>query len=269
MIGNTRQWTIAAYKAAIAGLLGGNLISCSLLRRPRSTVEYWQACLFLWRMVANKGLPLVQLHELLPIDEAMDVTILSTSGHFVQWEPSFAKDVMYLSLICRALKPKVVFEIGTLYGYTALLFALNTDEKAKICTLDLPAEAKFALPATISDVTTRIAHHEAKRLAFHGHPLERKISVLTGDSACFDYSPWKQKVDIFFIDGSHSYEYVRSDTEHAFACCHPGSVILWHDYGRWGVNGVSRYLHELSKQYPQIARLPGSSLAILRVPEEK
>jgi hypothetical protein len=269
MVGNIRQWTIAGYKAALSGVLGGNLISGTLLGQPRRTVEYWQTCLFLWRIAARKGLPLVQLHELLPLDEAIDVTVLPTSGHFVQWEPSFAKDVMYLSLVCKALKPKVVFEIGTLYGYTALLFALNTGQDAKIYTLDLPADASFALPATISDVTTRIAHHEVKQLAFQGHPLEQKISVLTGDSACFDYSPWRDGVDIFFIDGSHSYEYVRSDTEHAFACCHPGSVILWHDYGRWGVNGVSTYLHELSQKYPQLARLPGSSLAILRVPEVK
>jgi hypothetical protein len=42
-------------------------------------------------------------------------------------------------------------------------------------------------------------------------------------------------------------------------------VIVWHDYGRWGVNGVSKYLHEVSRQYPQLCRLPGSSLAVLHL----
>jgi len=44
-----------------------------------------------------------------------------------------------------------------------------------------------------------------------------------------------------------------------------GEVIVWHDYGRWGVNGVSRWLHELARTGKDICRLPGSSLAILRV----
>jgi len=35
---------------------------------------------------------------------------------------------------------------------------------------------------------------------------------------------------------------------------------VWHDYGRMGVNGVSKWLHELSKS-KKIYSVPGSSLA--------
>ena len=133
---------------------------------------------------------------------------------------------MYLSLICRAIHAKQVFEIGTLYGYTAFLLALNTSESARIFTLDIPADAGLALNATISDVATRIANYKANQLIFQGSPVEGKITVLKGDSANFDFSRWYGQIDVFFIDGSHSYEYVKSDTEHALKCCHSGSVIL-------------------------------------------
>jgi predicted O-methyltransferase YrrM len=266
MFGTAKQWAIAAYKAAMSGIVGGNLASLSFLRHPRSMVAYWQHCMFTWQLASGNGLPQVQLHDLLPVEEITDVTILPTSGNFIPWDSSFAKDAMYLSLICRAIHAKQVFEIGTLYGYTAFLLALNTSESARIFTLDIPADAGLALNATISDVATRIANYKANQLIFQGSPVEGKITVLKGDSANFDFSRWYGQIDVFFIDGSHSYEYVKSDTEHALKCCHSGSVILWHDYGRWGVNGVSKYLHKLSQQFPTLSRLPGSSMAVLRVP---
>lgn len=267
MLGTAKQWGRAVYKAGMSALLGGNLVSLTMVGHPRRLVEYWQNCLFYWQLATGRGLPQKQLHEILPLESATEVTMLATNGHFVAWEPSFAKDAMYMALISRVLKPVRIFEIGTLYGYTARLFAANSTNEAQVFTLDLPPEAEFSLQATLSDVTTRAAHHQAKHLEFHGTAEEAKIQILLGDSARFDYAPWRGQIDLFFIDGSHSYEYVRSDTKRALESCHPGSIILWHDYGRWGVNGVSRFLHEFAISYPELSRLPGSSLAILRVPE--
>ena len=31
----------------------------------------------------------------------------------------------------------------------------------------------------------------------------------------YDYSPLKGKIDLIFIDGSHSYEYIENDTRRA------------------------------------------------------
>jgi hypothetical protein len=85
------------------------------------------------------------------------------------------------------------------------------------------------------------------------------------DSAKFDYSPFNRRVDLFFIDGAHSYPYVRDDTLKALECCRPGSVIAWHDYGRHGVNGVSRWLHEFSRGRKIYCIPGGGSLAYMRV----
>src|SRR5258708_37582845 len=140
MLGNVTQWVAAAYKAAIAGVLGGNLASALLIRRPRAVVEYWQNCLFVWRMVAGQGLPQRQVHEILPVEDSGNLDILSTTGHFVLWDARFAKDVLYLALICRVLQPRTIFEIGTLDGYTALLFSLNSPPDATVYTLELPPD---------------------------------------------------------------------------------------------------------------------------------
>jgi hypothetical protein len=92
--------------------------------------------------------------------------------------------------------------------------------------------------------------------------------LLFGDSASFDFSPFAGAVDLFFIDGAHSYEYVRSDTLRALQCVRPGGVIAWHDFGRTGVNGVSRWLLEMhSRQWP-VCAAPGGSLAYMIVPHE-
>ena len=71
--------------------------------------------------------------------------------------------------------------------------------------------------------------------------------------------------NLVFIDGTHSYDYVRNDTMKALYCCHSGSVIAWHDFGRRGVNEVRKWILELSKKY-EIYAIPGGTLAFMVVP---
>lgn len=106
-------------------------------------------------------------------------------------------------------------------------------------------------PAWFGGVTTAAAH-----FCFTGTREAQKIRLLQGDSATFDYSAFESKIDLFFIDGAHSYEYVRSDTGKAFRCVRPGEVIPWHDAGRTGVNGVTRWRREFSKKVSTYASFP-------------
>jgi hypothetical protein len=108
------------------------------------------------------------------------------------------------------------------------------------------------------------AHRRVSRYVYEAHAEGSKVRQLYGDSAVFDFSPYRQGVDLFFIDGAHSYDYVKSDTLKALDCVRGGGIV-WHDYGRFGVNGVSRWLHELSRSGREVCRLPGSSLALLRI----
>jgi predicted O-methyltransferase YrrM len=253
-------------------LLGGNLAALGLLARPRRMLSYVNENLFLYRAMAGaRGLPQKNIFEVLPGPSARPIVLGRLSGQNAAKEPwlhevaSYTADLVSLCLLCQILRPRVVFEIGTLRGYMAYHFALNTEPEARIYTLDLPVDgsAQPALRTTLMDT----AHIEMgdRRYTFAGEPEADKITCLWGDSATFDYSPYHQQVDLFFIDGAHSYEYVRSDTLKALECCHAGSVIAWHDFGRVGVNGVSRWLTELARDRPVYA-IPGGSVAFMVVP---
>ena len=251
----------------VSGLLGGNLATLLLLHRPRAALAYVQYGLFGWRMIRRQGLPQRQFHELFETSEHLSVDLLPTTGYLTYWDANYAKDLLYLALLVRVLSPSTILEIGTLRGYTALLFALNTPPDTIVYSLDLPPDDSCSpsLPTTVIDDAHVVAHARSAEYLYHAHPAGNKVRQLYGDSAQFDFRPYHEKVDLFFVDGAHSYEYVRSDSLKALSCTRRGGVIVWHDYGRWGVNGVSRWLHELARTGKDICRLPGSSLAILKV----
>lgn len=269
--------TIKAVAVAIRNLvLGGNLVSLQLWRQPKRLVGYVNENLFLYQAyTATHGLPQKNVFDVL---SAADVETIQLANLKLAWTPygepwfhnvaSYAVDIVSLCLLCQILKPEVVFEIGTLRGYTAYHFALNSSSpEARIYTLDLPQDQPVTpkLKTTVVDEWHIRGHGAMQRYCFEGTPVADKITCLFGDSATFDFSPFEKQVDLFFIDGAHSYEYVRSDTLNALKCCHSGSVIAWHDFGRKGVNGVSKWLVELSQTY-QIYSVPGGSLAFMEVP---
>lgn len=53
------------------------------------------------------------------------------------------------------------------------------------------------------------------------------------NSQQFNFNSFNNKFDLIFIDGDHSYEGVKTDTENAFRLLrNSSSVIVWHDYAR-------------------------------------
>lgn len=223
----------------LSGCFGANLASLFLLPKLSKIVSYIQHNLFTWRMVKGQGLSQRQFHELFPTPKALSLHILPTTGYLTTWDAHYTKDVIYLALLAKVLSPKVVFEIGTLHGYTALLFALNTPKDTMIYTLDLPPNGSVnpLLHLTIVDDAHILAHARTINYLYHTHPEGKKVKQLYGDSAVFNFTPFHGKVDLFFIDGAHSYEYVRSDTLHALECMHRGGdcvARLWEMGSEWG-----------------------------------
>jgi hypothetical protein len=254
-------------------ILGGNLACLRLLTSPRWLLGYVNESLFLLRTYdASRKLEQRNVFDVLPAGTTQSVVLGSLGGRGgVQAETwfhpvaSYATDIVALCLLCRIVRPKMVFEIGTLRGYTAYHLALNTDSDTRVFTLDLPSHGTTtpALATTMVD-GWHLPTGEPRDMCFTGSEVAGKVTALFGDSATFDYSPFHGQVDLFFIDGAHSYEYVRADTENALRCCRPGAVIAWHDYGRLGVNGVSKWLHELAETR-RVYCVPGGSLAFMRV----
>lgn len=148
------------------------------------------------------------------------------------------------------------FEIGTFDGRTALNLAANIGENGHVFTLDLPPEdmSRAALPLACGDVNFIKKEQSGQRFA--GTPYARRITQLYGDSATFDFAPYQGQMDLVFIDGSHSYEYVRNDTEVALRLLKPsGGVILWHDYGSNWWKDLTRALNEVYHSRPEFSTM--------------
>jgi hypothetical protein len=247
-------------------LLGGNLAALTMVAKPRELVRYVGESLLLYRSIASKrGIPQKNVYEVLKSEGSVEQILLgnlSDGGSWFTPVPSYAIDIVSLCLICRLLRPKKVFEIGTLTGYTSFHFALNTPEDAHVFTLDLPKSIRTEpqLKTDYADDTGIERHAKAQCYCFENTPPASKITMLVGDSAGFDFTPYHGQVDFFFIDGAHSYEYVRSDTLNALKCCHAGSVIAWHDFGRVVVDGVAKWVTEFARNH-EVYSVPGGSLA--------
>lgn len=265
-----RELVRAVGVAGRNAVLGANLRALGLVTQPRRLAHYASESLFLYKTITGaRELPQMTVPALFPGQGPQQVTLAALDDDaWLLPVASYTADLVALCLLCRYLKPRRIFEIGTLNGYTAYHFALNAPD-ATVFTLDLPksGDTAPALRLTAMDVLHVDGSRAAAAYCFDGSAEAGRIHCLFGDSATFDYSPYDGNIDLFFVDGAHSYEYVSSDTRNALRCCRPGGVIAWHDYGRVGVNGVSRCLGELRRSGYDVCSVPGSSLAFLRVPE--
>jgi predicted O-methyltransferase YrrM len=264
MMDKIRYWLIGIRNI----IIGGNIASLTLLRHPKEMARVISILLFYYRTITAKDrLEQKNPQVVLASPTQMFNLKINTDSYFWGTDPSYTKDILALSILATLSNAKLIFEIGTLDGYTALHFAMNSAPDAMIYSLDLPQHEsiKLKLHATTVDTEHQTSHQLVSKYYFTGLEYQSKIQCLFGDSATFDYTRFHGKIDLFFIDGSHSYEYVKSDTENALLCVRKGGVIAWHDYGRLGVNGVSRWLHEFAKIGNKIYSVPGSSVAYMMV----
>jgi len=96
---------------------------------------------------------------------------------------------------------------------------------------------------------------------FRGTPEAERITQLLGDSASFDFSPYRGRMDLVFVDSSHSHSHVRSDTEAAFGMLSELGMIAWGDYTHYP--GVYTYLNEVAPTLDRpIFHIVGTRLAV-------
>lgn len=142
-------------------------------------------------------------------------------------------DMVYVCAIARANGASKIFEFGTYRGQTTCGLA-SVCPDAQVYTLNLPPEED-----------PRYAPYIGKFIA--ESPNKNRIEQIYCDSTKFDISPYAGTMDYIFIDGDHSYEGVKNDTEKALGMLKPGGIIVWHDYASKSP-GVLQYLAELSAE---------------------
>ncbi len=155
-----------------------------------------------------------------------------------------------------------LFEIGTFDGRTSLNLAFSSPSNCGIYTLDLALEmdTQFSLaPGERHMVEKEKSGVRIEKYRKSNSSIIAKINQLFGESATFDFSPYYKSCSLVFVDGSHAYDYVLSDTYAAMKMVKKGGVIIWHDYGIWG--GVTRALEEIEdKEQMGLKNISGTSL---------
>jgi hypothetical protein len=172
-------------------------------------------------------------------------------------------ELLCLSRVVAERRPRALFEIGTFDGRTTLNLALNAPDDAHIYTLDLPPATATRFELSADD--RKYVEKRASGTRFAGTPVASRVQQLFGDSGSFDFSPFR--ANFIFVDGSHTYEYVMSDSEQALQLLGGESgTIVWHDYGEWpGVTLALNALRAGDSRFAGLRRIAGTSLAMLSI----
>ena len=142
-------------------------------------------------------------------------------------------DIDALAAALLSCKPKRIFEIGTYRGASSEMM-LRLLPKAQVISIAFVSEPQAGRKfnndeLAVEDVGALVS------------PANRgRFTQLIGDSHQIDPAAFVRdhgKMDMVFIDGDHSREGVRQDTDLARAILAPGGAIAWHD-----ANPKKRYI---------------------------
>lgn len=203
-------------------------------------------------------IPEVELAEAAPLPEAMvvDMRFMGMDG------ATPFEDVAAILTLAIARQPAALLEIGTFWGSTTVNFARNLP-RARVHTIDLPEAYEDVIAGQpVNDLhliaSRRVGH------AFRGTEVESRITQHFGDTATFDYGAIPDEITFFMIDGSHTYEYAKSDTLKALGLVRSPSTLVWHDCNEWQP-GVTRWLVEMIDAGYAVRRIKGTAVAFLVV----
>jgi predicted O-methyltransferase YrrM len=183
--------------------------------------------------------------------------------------PGGTSDAEAWILSTLAKKARRIFEFGTCTGKTTNLVARNSPADATVTTITLSPDqvGEYVSEAGDDRRNEKAALRESKltRFLYSGTPVEPKVRQLFGDSKSFDETPFLESCDLVFVDGSHAYSIVVSDSRMALRMFKPGGVILWHDYVGPEQEGVFRGMNELARELP-LMHVEGTTFIAYRKP---
>lgn len=206
-----------------------------------------------------------KLHsEKLPLEGVVEHAIkLGTNGWYRVRSLQVLSEITDLAREVAALKPKVILEIGTARGGTALIWAHLAEKKLVTC--DLLDKRGFA------DLVR----------AFPPPGSQCDVSVVIGDSHSAEFLERVRKeldgepVDFLFIDGDHTEAGVTQDYEFYSPLVRPGGLIAFHDIvddQPLETNQVQHFWKKLSpgkdiKEFVNDPNQCGFGIGVVRVPE--
>jgi hypothetical protein len=173
-----------------------------------------------------------------------------------------------LARLAETSRPQALFEFGTFDGRSSLNLIAHAPPGAHLYTLDLPASQIDATQLPLEPGERAFVEKTASGTRFLATDYASQITRLYGDSATFDFSPYQGSIDLVFVDASHAYDYVRSDSLQALKLLRRGGGrIVWHDYSTdWP--GVVRALDEFYRAggpFRGLRRVEGTTLVMLEI----
>ena len=169
------------------------------------------------------------------------------------------KELVIVLAILVAERPREVLEIGTFMGSTTRQMAEVLPE-ATIHTVDLPDDYSAQSPSD-GNIPKDDWHLITKRTVgrdFVGSPAAGRIHQHRADTSTWDFRE-AGRPTFFFIDGSHTYEHAKHDSEQCYALCGGKGVFLWHDCDPTHP-GVMRALSEWRALGRDVRRIAGTTL---------
>jgi tRNA A58 N-methylase Trm61 len=158
---------------------------------------------------------------------------------------------MTIAAIATLLEPAMIFEFGTYSGSTTTMLA-DASPRAVVHTLDLPADEIV----WGEDVIKALGKNFRGRPEYAGRIVSHRCN-----SRLFDFSPFENKIDLVFIDGSHEYSDVLEDSANALRMLTPHGVIIWDDYQPLCMD-VAKAIQHLAGTLP-IVRIAQTRLSIM------
>ncbi|MHC4945000.1 MAG: class I SAM-dependent methyltransferase [Planctomycetota bacterium] len=171
-------------------------------------------------------------------------------------------------LAALAMEARNIFEFGTCTGATTYLLAKNSKDDARVTTLTLApdqvGQASFAGSDIRKEADMAIEESCYSRFLYTDTDVESKVDQLFLDSKDLDEKKYRERMDLIFIDGAHTYSYIKSDSRKALAMIRPGGLIVWHDYrGPHETAGVFRALNEMAAELP-LFHIQGTNMVFYR-----
>jgi hypothetical protein len=209
-----------------------------------------------WENSQLKSIPIITLDDILGARSSL--IKLKVMAYEDGMLPS--RDGITLLSVLVAEHPREILEIGTYMGHTARAMAENLTD-AIVHTIDLPTDFSTDQPqdANLPKDDFHLIRRRVVGREFKSHACETRIIQHFGDTADFDFTKIGNPA-FFFIDGSHTYEYCKNDSEKCFTLCRGNGVFLWHDCDQ-AHPGVVRFISEWRDTGRNIARIEGTSLA--------
>lgn len=134
---------------------------------------------------------------------------------------SLVTDIALLKALARKYNNCNYLEIGSWRGESLS----NVAEVAKKC-----------VSITLSPTEMKALDFGEEFIDAHGIFSKHldNVTKIEHNSQTFDFSKLGEKFDLVFVDGDHSYEGVKTDTEKVLGLLKDNSsVVVWHDYGSY------------------------------------